>query len=418
MKHITSLEQATSAFLTYSPPGMNGHYKLDRMRRLMNTLGNPQDRLRAIHIAGTSGKTSTAYFIRGMLQSAGYKTGLTVSPHITAINERVQIDGRPLVEQLFLNYVNRFFAIIGETDIQPTYFELLIGLAYWVFAQEKVDYAVIETGLGGLLDGTNVITRPDKVCVIADIGFDHTEILGETLPEIALQKAGIIQSHNHAIIRHQADDIEKTIVDYARKQRASLQIVDSKTAPDILPPFQHRNWALAMAAYNYLRSRDNLPILTANQQEMVAQQTPPGRWEMYHVRDKKLILDGAHNAQKLTALCQSLENSSIHSAAVMANFSTAPESKITAALHILRPYTTHLIIPAFSAGQDLKNKHSLPPEQLAVQARNAGFLSIEQQPDIEKAFQALLERPEKTLLVTGSFYLVSTLRPLVLKVAS
>lgn len=418
MKNITSLEQATAAFLAYSPPTITGHYKLDRMYRLMEVLGNPQDQLRAIHIAGTSGKTSTAYFIRGMLQKAGYKTGMTISPHITAINERVQIDGRPLAMQPFLDYVNRFFAIVSETDIQPTYFELLVGLAYWVFAKEKVDYAVIETGLGGLLDGTNVITRSDKVCVISDIGLDHTEILGETLPEIALQKAGIIQPLNHTIVRHQTDDIEQTITNYAREQQASLQIVDSKTAPDILPQFQRRNYALAMAAYDYLRLRDNLPTLTPKQQHMVARQTPPGRWEIYHVQGKTLILDGAHNTQKLTALCQSLENSSIHSAAIMANFSTAPDSKIISALQVIRPYASHLIIPAFSAGQDLKSKRSLPPEQLAVQAQNAGFPSIEQQSDIKKAFQTLLERPETTLLVTGSFYLVSAMRPLVLKVAS
>lgn len=418
MKHIDSLDQATSAFLAYSPPGMDNNYNLDRMCQLMELLGNPQDQLRTVHIAGTSGKTSTAYFIRGMLEEASYTTGLTVSPHITAINERVQIGGVPLAEQAFLGYVNQFFAIIDQTDIQPTYFELLVGLAYWIFAQEKVDYAVIETGLGGLLDGTNIITRPDKVCVITDIGLDHTEILGETLPEIALQKAGIIHPRNHAIIRRQADEIEQVIVDYAHKQQASTTIVDNEEAPDSLPPFQHRNWAMATATFNYLRLRDNLPSLTQSQLHHVSTQTPPGRWEVYHIGGKTLILDGAHNEQKLQALCQSLEEKSIHSVAAMANFSTAPGSKIAAALRVLQPYATCLIIPTFSAGQDLKNKHSLPLDQLAAQAYTAGFTNVEQQPDINKALDTLLARPEKTLLVTGSFYLVSALRPLVLKLAS
>lgn len=121
------------------------------MRQLMELLGNPQDSYAVIHVAGTSGKTSTAYFIRGLLQTAGKKTGLTVSPHIRSITERIQIDGRPISDELFVSYLNQLLEKVENSPLTPTYFELLVALAYLVFREEKVDYAVIETGLGGLL---------------------------------------------------------------------------------------------------------------------------------------------------------------------------------------------------------------------------------------------------------------------------
>lgn len=414
---LQTLEAATQAFLDFSPPSLKGSYKLDRMRQLMNYLGDPQEKVKIIHVAGTSGKTSTAYFIRNMLEAAGQRTGLTVSPHIVAINERVQIDGMPLEPARFLAYVNRFFELVSKTALQPTYFELLIALAFWVFVQEKVDYAVVETGLGGLLDGTNVVSRPDKLCVITDIGLDHTEILGETLAEIAAQKAGIIQPHNHVIVHQQTAEVMDVIVAAVQKQRAAITVVDGVQSGQNLPDFQQRNWALASAAFEYIKQRDNLTALTPVQFAEAARQTPPGRWEQYRYKDKLILLDGAHNPQKLQALCSSLESKGIHSAAVLANFAEAPTKKITDALAVLRPLATRLIIPDFKVGQDIKGRRSVPAEHLAEHARVLGFTQVEVCPDMREALQRLLKADDKTLLITGSLYLVSLLRPYVAELA-
>src|SRR5690606_38872097 len=119
-----------------------------------------------------------------LLAAAGQKVGMTVSPHVYEVNERVQINTKPLAETQFCRELSRFLNIIQSSGVRPTYFELLVAFAYWEFAEQGVDYAVIEVGLGGLLDGTNVVARDDKVCIITDIGFDHTSVLGKTLSAI------------------------------------------------------------------------------------------------------------------------------------------------------------------------------------------------------------------------------------------
>ena len=409
---ITSLDAAMETLLQYSPRDMKGKYQLDRMQALLEFLGNPQETFCSIHIAGTSGKTSTSYFIRGFLEAAGRKTGLTVSPHIVAINERVQIGGIPLAEDLFLAYLNEFLPLVSETKLQPTYFELLIALAYWVFAREKVDYAVIETGLGGLLDGTNTITREDKVCVITNIGLDHTEILGDTLPLIAEQKAGIIQPRNHVLVRAQEEEVMRVFERVAGAQGAQLEVISDITAPGILPEFQHGNWALALAAYHYVAQRDGLGDLTDVQQERVTHQTPPGRGEVYEIDGKTVILDGAHNPQKLEALLHSLKLQNITSAAVLANFVESPDSKLQQSIELLLPFASGWIVPEFSAGQDLKSRHSFESGRIVAGSRSHDVVAIA---DPHEALRALMARPERMLLITGSLYLVSLLRPELLK---
>ena len=224
---IRTIGEALATLHTYIPaPGMMAkNYTLDRMQQLMALLGHPQDSYKSIHIAGTSGKTSTAYFVSGLLQTAGAKVGLTVSPHIQSITERIQINGEPIADDLFVHYLNMLLAKLEDSAITPTYFELLVALAFLVFREEDVDYAVIETGLGGLLDGTNVITRQDKVCVITDIGLDHTDVLGATVEEIALQKAGIVQPGTTLILQHQAETIEQTITDEAYRRGAEEVVI-------------------------------------------------------------------------------------------------------------------------------------------------------------------------------------------------
>jgi len=383
------------------------------MRTFLEEIGNPQDRLQVIHVAGTSGKTSTAYFIRAMLQETGRVTGLTISPHIVSVAERIQVDGCPLRDQDFLLYLQRFLQLVESSDVSLTYFEVLVAFAYWVFAERNVDYAIVETGLGGLLDGTNTVNRADKVCVITDLGLDHTEVLGETIEKIAHQKAGIIQVGNPVFLVDQDPTAMGVVLARAKEQGAETKVVPvgcSGAAAD-LPLFQRRNWALARSVVAFVLNRDGLPLLDVSALRRAILMQPPGRMEQYTLGDKTLILDGAHNPQKLAALRLSLVDAGVSSAALLASFVTAPDHKLNAALAELVPLTSHLIIPNFTVLQDLA-KQSPPAEKMAARARHAGLRSVEVREDLNDAFSVLLNRPEAVLLVTGSLYLVSQVRAL------
>lgn len=414
MMHITSLDEVVAYLLDHASD-LTRDYQLDRMREVLEALDNPQEKFKAIHVAGTSGKTSTSYFIRALLEAGGQRTGLTVSPHIVAVNERVQIAGVPIEESKFLSYFNEFLSLLDAANLRPTYFESLVALAYWIFAREHLDYVVVETGFGGLLDGTNTIKRADKVCVITNIGLDHTQILGDTVEKIAYQKAGIIQPHNYVLARLQQASVMEVFREQAANQQATLREVDDTNAPDFLPEFQHQNWAMARATYDYLCRRDGLPELHNEQLERAAHQTLPGRGEIYHIGDKTVILDGAHNPQKLETFLHSLGTQGYTSGAVLANIVETSDAKLVDCIAQIETFATHWIVPEFQVGQDVMNRHSFAADYLI---EHAGDIPIEKISDTHEALAALLRRPEDTLLITGSLYLVSLLRPEILKLQS
>jgi len=309
---ISSISQAEDVLQKYVPnvKSYNGDdMSLDRMWPLLEAVGNPHEKLRAIHLAGTSGKTSTAYYIAALLGTSGKKIGLTVSPHVDSITERVQINGKPITDKAFCEDFGKFIDLIKEVSINPSYFELMIVFVLWEFEKQGVDYAVIETGLGGLFDSTNVLTAPNKVCVITDIGIDHTNILGSTLSEITEQKAGIIHDDNAVYMYQQSAEIMGQIHQRLKQKHAKLQIIDNQIKPQfaknlqfgILPKFQRRNWSLAQVVAEAIAKRDKFTITSEiNPLTVVV----PGRMEHSSLPDDSiLIMDGSHNKQKMTAIC-------------------------------------------------------------------------------------------------------------------
>ncbi|MDB5178307.1 MAG: Folylpolyglutamate synthase/dihydrofolate synthase [Patescibacteria group bacterium] len=387
------------------------NYTLDRMRTLLGLLGNPQNQLKVIHIAGTSGKTSTAYFIRGLLQKAGKRTGLTISPHIVAINERIQLDGVPLSDARFAEELDLFMHQVAATKIAPTYYELLMAFAYWFFAKEGVDYAIIETGLGGLLDGSNVVNREDKLCVICDIGLEHTEILGTSIEEIAAQKAGIIQAGNHLVTSPQPPRVARMFSQRAKEQGATIEYATRAAPLPGLVSFQQRNLALALTAYHHLAGRDNLPATTAADIQEVSSQVPPGRFERYHIGDKTVILDGAHNPQKLAALGVELANQGLAPLPTLMGFVSVPEYVLAQRIAALAPICSKLFITEFSDQQD-QYKESLPAHVIAEAAKQAGVTYTREFSTTSQALRSFLAQPQKTLLITGSIYLIRQIRPM------
>jgi dihydrofolate synthase/folylpolyglutamate synthase len=395
---IAHLHQAEAVLRRFVPNKAAGDYKLDRMRQLMQLLGNPQDKLRVVHVAGTAGKTSTCYFIAKMLQLSGQRVGLTVSPHVTAVNERVQINGKPLAEKEFCRLLAGFLETPGLEDLKPTYFEVLVAFAYWVFARQQVDYAVVEVGLGGLLDGTNVITRADKVCVITDIGFDHVEILGDTLQKIATQKAGIIQPGNAVFMLEQPTEVRAAIQTYAVKQGGHLHVLrqNHTEVPLELPLYQRRNWSLARQVSAFVAERDSLDALHLEKVDW----TVPGRME----RIGNFILDGAHNPGKFTALVDSLRQAYPNQKLTfIIGMIETKQQYAEECLRLIAPLAEHIWCVPAHAKQDISYRPVRPAELVAA-GKRAGIQNIAALGSVASAIKKT--KDNKRVVITGSLYLL------------
>jgi dihydrofolate synthase / folylpolyglutamate synthase len=231
-KYLYSLAPRTNEFKFEKEQDYIG-----KQSELMNLLGNPEQNLKVIHIAGTSGKGSTATILADILKSQKFKVGSSFSPHITDICERVQINSKPISQTKFLEYFNQILQTLSQRISQnqaPSYYETLTALQFYIFAKEKVDYAVVEVGIGGRLDATN-INIPNKICIINGIGFDHTNVLGNTITQIAGEKAEIIQEGNQVIALSQSPEINEVFVNKAKEMKADLDFV----IPDFCYEMQH-----------------------------------------------------------------------------------------------------------------------------------------------------------------------------------
>lgn len=393
-------------------------YTLERMFELMEVLGNPQNKLKIIHIAGTSGKTSTAYYVSAQLIEAGKKVGTTVSPHVDEVNERVQINLKPLAPELFFTELSKFLEIIKKADLKPSYFELLVAFAYWEFERQGVDYAVVEVGLGGLLDGTNVISRQDKICVITDIGLDHTHVLGNDIAAIAAQKAGIVTDHNAVFCLKQSSEVMDVITNVSLTKHALLHtaIFEGGDHNSTMPLFQQRNWQLSKDVFEFIGARDSLPVLT--QAQVLAAQNVhiPARMEQIELPNGKvLIIDGAHNPQKLQAFVESVANLyQDGDIAALFGLVSGKDAQQSESVRQITSLTKHVIFTGFAAEQDMP-RPSIEPKSLEEEAHRFDYKATEVINNPEDAYKHLLERPERVLVVTGSFYLLNHIRPLIFK---
>jgi dihydrofolate synthase/folylpolyglutamate synthase len=308
---------------------------LDNIRRFLAALDNPQDQFRSVHLAGTNGKGSTSHMIAAILQASGLKTGLYTSPHYKDFRERVKIDGHLVPESYVLDFVNRHYAVIQE--IQPSYFELTVALAFAYFADQAVDIAVIETGLGGRLDSTNVI-KP-LLSVITNIGYDHQDVLGDTLPEIAGEKAGIIKPGTPVVIGHTHAETQPVFEAFAQKMQAaplvyadqlyevrirhienhqSILKITRAGEPyaehfvlDALGTYQQQNLQTALASAELLK--ELLPITNQSITEGLANMRSLtyfiGRWQILG-KQPLVIADSGHNQEGFAEAMQYLRQQS------------------------------------------------------------------------------------------------------------
>lgn len=397
---------------------------LDNIQRFLATLGNPQNKFRSIHIAGTNGKGSTSHMLAAITQASGLRTGLYTSPHYKDFRERIKIDGQLLPEDDVLNFVNAHYSIIQA--IQPSYFELTVALAFAYFSDQQVDIAVIETGLGGRLDSTNVI-RP-LLSVITNIGYDHQDVLGETLAEIAAEKAGIIKPHTPVVIGHTHPETQPIFTAFAQNveagplvyadQRYQAEIVGTKNHQsilniiragqsyerdfllDALGTYQVQNIQTALASAEVLK--DSLGISDRSIAEGLANMKRLtyfiGRWQI--LCEKPLIIaDSGHNKEGFAEAMQYLQGQSYQQLHLVLGFA---QGKDHAALLDLLPrdaefYWTRPSVPRALSLDDLR--------AYVEKAQLPGYFF----PSVEAAVRAARQKaqPADLVFIGGSSFVVA-----------
>lgn len=348
MTTIRNFEQAREylhSFVDFERRGFRRHFadlvNLDTIRALLEGLGNPQERLAVLHLAGTKGKGSTAALAEAALREAGYRTGLYTSPHLLSMRERIRLEGKPISERRVVQLVRAVQPVVeavgSREDLNPpTFFELYTAMGFLACAEGGVEVAVVETGLGGRLDATNVASP--RVTAITTIGRDHTDILGDTLEQIAREKAGIIKPGVPLVLGAQAPEAREVILARARKLKAPVREAPRARVtgrPDVSPrsrqpvvtqpvvlstgqgevpialpllgEHQTGNLALAWGAIEEL-NRQGFTITREQFVRGVERVRWPGRFEVLE-RRPWLVVDCAHNAPSLRALAGTLRES-------------------------------------------------------------------------------------------------------------
>lgn len=301
--------------LLYALRNGGSRYGLERMARLVEAMGHPEKQFRSIHVAGTNGKGSVCAMLAAVYQQAGRRTGLFTSPHLVDLGERVRVDGALLDADAFLvgsRVIARAVLDHGlvEDDWHPTFFEWMTALGFWQFARQRVDIAVVETGLGGRLDATNVLVP--EISVITSIGLDHTEILGETESLIAAEKGGIIKPGVPVVVGLMQSDPEAVLRRLAWERGSPFFSVREACDPETLPEcswpggYQRRNQATAEQVGRVVPD-PGLRFSPDSLRNALSRALWRGRWETLQVDGRTVIIDATHNVEGAVFLAQQIE---------------------------------------------------------------------------------------------------------------
>lgn len=412
-------------------PGI--HPGLSRMEWLLERTGHPERRLKAIHVAGTNGKGSTAAIIASVLQRAGYPTGMFISPYLNHWSERIQMDGNPIAEASFVRWANTLVPLMEEMEKagvgRPTPFEFWTLVAIHYFAKEAVPwFVVLETGMGGRYDSTNVV-HP-LVSVITAIAKDHQEFLGETIAEIAAEKAGIIKAGMPVVAAVADAEARQVIIDTAKEKQSRLYLAgqDFQGLPqesreggetfDFTGPFrelkglitplrgkhQVQNGATALMALELLRQYYATVMEETEIREGLAATTWPGRLETVS-QHPRVLLDCAHNPHAATALAQTLTSytyDQIHLLVAVLKDKDAPGM-----LHPLLSLADTVTVT------QVEHPRSLPADRLGMLVKQqSANTAVAQESNPVQALETLQKKAGKDdlILVTGSLFLVAEVR--------
>lgn len=410
-------------------------FKLDRMNQLMDLLDYPHHKFPSVHVAGTKGKGSTASLIASALQASGYKVGLYTSPHLEDFRERIVINGEMISEQRVIDLADQMRPLTEKVP-ETTTFELTTAMAFLYFAQENIDIAVLEVGLGGRLDATNVVDP--LVSVITSISYDHMSVLGNTLTEIATEKGGIIKPGRPVVIAPQKPEAGETLVNIALERNSPfIMVVDeysfkplqhdlhsqtfelisrhskvkgkktsSNTPLDLTIPLlgshQVENAATAVAALDQLRLQ-GLRITRKAIQEGFQQVHWPARFEILR-EDPPVVIDSAHNGDSMQRLVETVDEYFPDWPFILV-FGASADKSMGDMLSAILP-RCELVITAQSL-----HPRAATPEELKAIVENYSIPVIAVNPAEEALSQALfLAGESKGILVTGSIFIASAAR--------
>ena len=430
--NYSQAEEYLNTFVNYEQiPGISyaqAGYSLRHVEELLNRMANPQLAARTIHIAGTKGKGSVVAMIAQALSSSGYKTGRYTSPHFHTLRERITIDGHLISEAEFaaaMTEVKPFIESMRQDTSfrQLTYFEALTALAFAYFRKKEVDFQVLEVGLGGRLDATNVVANP-AVCIITSISLDHTQLLGDTLEEIAREKAGIIKSGCWAVISPQPPEASSVITDICREKKAKVvqvgkDITWHKTGGDLhhqslaidgrtgkyqisiplLGDFQLENAAASVAALEILSS-EGFDISAANIAQGLAQVKWPGRFQILR-QHPTLLVDGAHNVASMRRLVDNIRAYFAHKRILLV-LGISCDKDIPGIINELVSISPQVIVTQAS------HSRAAPPATLAAEFAKRGIEPETKETVTEAISRALaLASTTDVICATGSLFVVA-----------
>jgi dihydrofolate synthase/folylpolyglutamate synthase len=409
-------------------------YKADLSNtiRLCDSLDNPQQKFKSIHIAGTNGKGSVSHMLAAIFQTAGYKTGLYTSPHLKDFRERIKVNGEMIAEQAVIDFTEDIQPLIEE--IEPSFFEITVAMAFDHFVKERVDIAIIETGLGGRLDSTNIITP--ELSVITNIGWDHMNLLGDTLQKIAAEKAGIIKENVPVVISEVIPETKKVFEETARAKNAPLYIAshnrqvadwkwenhqlvitvakehsaDHKEYQLDLPGiYQAKNLLAVLEACQLLHTKgwhitdDIIHIALRKVKKLTGLH---GRWEILHTQPL-VVLDVAHNVDGIKQLLQQIELTDHHHLHIITGMVKDKEIEKVLALFPKEAsyYFTKAHIP-----------RAIDENELAEKAREFGLKSIPFS-DVNFALYSAANKAGKKdlIVICGSVFLAGEVSQTVIK---
>ena len=419
MTYNEAIQKIDSLLVFGSRPG------LDRIKKLLNLMGNPQNNLKYVHIAGTNGKGSVSNMTASVLTKAGYKTGLFTSPHITGFGERMQIDFNRISENEIINQVEKLFPLVEQLrqngDI-ITEFEFVTAIAFNWFNEQKCDIVVLETGLGGRFDSTNVINTP--LCsVITSISLDHTGILGDTLDKIAVEKCGIIKDNGNTVFAFQEDEVNDRVVKTVYERNnvlfnpinlpvlssdihgSDVTYGDLKIHLPLVGEHQVFNLSLVLCAVEALR-KCGLTVSDEALKEGIASVKMPARFEVLS-ENPLFVLDGAHNPGGLKALSKTIDKY-LNGKNIICVMGMLKDKDCKNSLKFLDGKIFKLITTTVR-----DNPRRQTAEELKATA-SVYFGNITAEEDYTKAVNTALELAESidnsAVLVCGSLYLASDIR--------
>ena len=419
MNYREAINKIDSLLVYGSQPG------LERISKLLELMGNPQDTLRYVHIAGTNGKGSVSNMTASILQEAGYKTGLFTSPHITGFGERMQINFQRISDEEIITQVEELFPLVEElrkNGVVITEFEFVTAMAFNWFSQQQCDIVVLETGLGGRFDSTNVIKTP--LCsIITSISLDHTAVLGDTLEKIAIEKCGIIKDGGSTVFAFQEDEVNSIVVKTVYERNnilynplklpvtsmtihgSEVQYGDLKLRIPLLGQHQISNAGLVLCAIEALR-KAGLDITDEAIKQGISRVKMPARFEL--INDEPLIiLDGAHNPGGMKALGEAIDTY-LSGKRIICVMGMLKDKDCANSLKYLQGKIYKLITttvkdnPRRQTAEELKETaksffEDITAEESSVKAT-------------ELALKAAKETSDSAILICGSLYLASEIR--------